>query len=624
MKITISRSLAIFGIFVAVTSAVSVAEMANTLENVKIEGERYTHIVNGKDLVADILPPPMFLVEAYLLSTEAALHPDMVEENIAQLAKLKSDFNERIEFWKHNYLPEDVKAQLYSNVLSASNAFWTEVEGTFIPALRTGDPEKIGQAADKIRELFRAQKAEVQVLVGKSEAFLETSVADTHEYTNLNTTLSYIAAAAAFVVLLVGLWIFRRRAIVPLADMADYMERLSNGDYEAAVPHADRQDEVGAMAAAVAVLRQAGIDKIELEAENRKQAAIAEKERAQRAEETVQRAADLQKVIDDLGAGLERLSHFNIRFTLDEPFQPEFEALRNDFNKSLAAFQATMTQVLEKATEISNGSDSLRESADQLAKRTEQQAAALEETAAALEEITTNVKNSTERTIETRKRTRVARDNVTKSAEVVQDAVNAMNRIEEASGEIGKITTVIDEIAFQTNLLALNAGVEAARAGDAGKGFAVVAQEVRELAQRSASAAREISELIARSNQEVGNGVDLVNRTGSALEEIEQHIVGIADDIESIATSADEQSLGLSEVNQAVTQMDQITQQNAAMVEEVSAATHSLAGEVQEMVRLVSQFVFNRRSRVRDRPEDKEKTRSLRGFLANADKQNAA
>ncbi|MCY1484999.1 Methyl-accepting chemotaxis protein IV [compost metagenome] len=183
-----------------------------------------------------------------------------------------------------------------------------------------------------------------------------------------------------------------------------------------------------------------------------------------------------------------------------------------------------------------------------------------------------------------------AKHSAAQSAAVVRNAVDAMGRIEQASSEIGQITNVIDEIAFQTNLLALNAGVEAARAGDAGKGFAVVAQEVRELAQRAASAAKDIKSLISKSGSEVATGVRLVQETGSALGEIEDRVLKINDHIHSIATAAREQSTGLSEVSTAVNQMDQVTQQNAAMVEEANAATHKLSAEANNLANLIAYF----------------------------------
>ncbi len=194
------------------------------------------------------------------------------------------------------------------------------------------------------------------------------------------------------------------------------------------------------------------------------------------------------------------------------------------------------------------------------------------------------------RTVEARDLVRDARAKAEQSGVVVGNAVEAMQRIEQASGQISQIIGVIDEIAFQTNLLALNAGVEAARAGDAGKGFAVVAQEVRELAQRSANAAKEIKALINNSEAAVNQGVKLVSETGSGLSSIAEVVQSITGHMDAIASAAQEQSVGLGEVNTAVNHMDQATQQNAAMVEEMNAASAGLAEEASRLASLLSQF----------------------------------
>jgi methyl-accepting chemotaxis protein len=237
-----------------------------------------------------------------------------------------------------------------------------------------------------------------------------------------------------------------------------------------------------------------------------------------------------------------------------------------------------------------SGADEISKAADDLSRRTEQQAASLEETAAALDQITATVRKTADGANHAQGVVQTARANAAESAHVVKRATDAMGEIESSSKQIGQIIGVIDEIAFQTNLLALNAGVEAARAGDAGKGFAVVASEVRALAQRSAEAAKEIKTLINASSAQVGQGVSLVAETGKALQLIVEQVAEINGIVTEIAASAQEQATGLHQVNTAVNQMDQVTQQNAAMVEESTAASHSLAGEAVEVARLIGQF----------------------------------
>jgi len=291
-----------------------------------------------------------------------------------------------------------------------------------------------------------------------------------------------------------------------------------------------------------------------------------------------------------IGAALTKLAQGDLSFSIEQPFAPDFEGLRNTMNEALSQMRNTLGDVAHSTDQIDTGTREISQSAEDLSKRTEQQAASLEETAAALDQITVNVTNASKRAEEARHAAATASENAERSGKVVADAVGAMSRIESSSNQISNIIGVIDEIAFQTNLLALNAGVEAARAGEAGKGFAVVAQEVRELAQRSAQAAKEIKELIRNSSEEVSTGVKLVSETGEALRTIQKNIVAVNDHMEAITSSAKEQATGLSEVNSAVNQMDQVTQQNAAMVEETNAASATLAQETSRLRELIEGF----------------------------------
>jgi methyl-accepting chemotaxis protein len=309
----------------------------------------------------------------------------------------------------------------------------------------------------------------------------------------------------------------------------------------------------------------------------------AEAERAARAEEQA-------KVVRGLAEGLGALVHGDLTARINQPFPGEYEQLRSDFNSAMNALQEAMKTIVVNAGGIRTGAGEISQASDDLSRRTEQQAASLEQTAAALDEITATVRKTAEGSKQANNVVATARADAEASGQVVQETVSAMAEIEKSSKQISQIIGVIDEIAFQTNLLALNAGVEAARAGEAGRGFAVVASEVRALAQRSSEAAKEIKGLISASSGHVETGVGLVGEAGRALQGIVLKVNEISGLVSEIAASAQEQATALAEVNTAINQMDQVTQQNAAMVEESTAASHSLTHEAEELMSLMSRF----------------------------------
>ncbi|MCB1440906.1 MAG: methyl-accepting chemotaxis protein [Nitratireductor sp.] len=314
-------------------------------------------------------------------------------------------------------------------------------------------------------------------------------------------------------------------------------------------------------------------------------------EEQQKSNELKAKTEEAQRiVVENLAKGLAALSRGDLTAHLSEPFPEEFEILRTDFNHSVEQLESTLNAISSSSATIGAGAAQIRSGADDLAKRSEQQAASVEETAAALDEITSTVSDTSKRAEDAAKLVVETRANAERSGQIVNEAVATMDGINESSGQISNIIGVIDEIAFQTNLLALNAGVEAARAGEAGKGFAVVAQEVRELAQRSASAAKEIKQLITTSGVQVKNGVALVGQTGTALAEIARQIQEINSNVEAIVEASKEQATGLREVNIAVNSIDQTTQRNAAIAEESNAQSHSLASEVQSLNTLLGKF----------------------------------
>ena len=326
----------------------------------------------------------------------------------------------------------------------------------------------------------------------------------------------------------------------------------------------------------------------------------------QQTEAAAAAAAEMQSaMVAAVGAGLACLAEGDLLFRLQDPFATQYEALRGDFNAAVEQMQDIILGIVGNAGAIRSGTEEIRIASDDLSRRTEQQAASLEETAAALDQITMIVARTAESSKQVQAIVNRTRDGAEQSGEVVRQAVAAMAGIEQSSQEIGDIIGVIDEIAFQTNLLALNAGIEAARAGDAGRGFAVVASEVRALAQRSAQAAKEIKSLISTSAKQVGAGVKLVGETGRVLSWIVSEVSEVTTAVSTIAASAQEQAAGLAEVNTAVNQMDQVTQQNAAMVEQSTAAAHSLAREnrrTRPSHRALPDWGYPRPGRGRQRP----------------------
>jgi len=478
--------------------------------------------------------------------------------------------------------------------------------------------EASGLIVGEVRDVYLDMEESIQKLAQINVSGTERSFSD-------STTAYFNARIATFALLgiavLAGLGAMAFAVVGisrPINRTTDVMRALAGGDFSVEILFTDRQNEIGEMARAVEVFKQNGIKVREMNAQEAAlqaksadlQSSIGQVVSAAVAGDFTQRitkdydnadlnrfAAGVNELVTSVDRGIAEtrrvvsaLAEGDLTDSMKGEFQGTFGELQENVNATMANLRSVLGEVRAAIDTINGGAGEMRMASGDLSKRTEQQAASLEETSSALEEITVAVRSSTERATEASHMVDEARRSTEQSSAVVKDAVSAMGKIEQASGEIGQIINVIDEIAFQTNLLALNAGVEAARAGDAGKGFAVVAQEVRELAQRSAGAAKNIKALISRSSGEVQSGVKLVTATGEALGLIQGHVVKINEHVHSIATAAKEQSTGLSEVSTAVNQMDQVTQQNAAMVEESTAATSRLAEEASSLARLIARF----------------------------------
>lgn len=463
--------------------------------------------------------------------------------------------------------------------------------GGLADLVATNDDRALAEfATNALYPLVDPLSEDINKLIALQLTAAEDGMAEGEALKSLLLAIMALIGAFAAAIAVFSIWTVIKGVIRPIDIMTDTMASLAGGKLDIAIYGEERRDEIGRMAKTVAVFRENALARIRLEQETEANRSLSEEERGAREKLKAKEAADVQFAVDNLAAGLAKLSDGDVSHRIERPFTASLDSVRNDFNNSAEKLQDALNRVAQNALGIDAGANEIKSAADDLAKRTEQQAAAVEETAAALEEITRTVKNSTARAQDAGQLVVRAKVGAEQSGDVVRRAVHAMEQIEKSANEISNIIGVIDEIAFQTNLLALNAGVEAARAGEAGKGFAVVAQEVRELAQRSASAAKDIKGLITTSNNQVREGVQFVGDTGRALETIVSEVQEINRHVAAIVESAQEQASGLQQINTAVNQMDHDTQKNAAMVEESTAASHGLAREVASLRQLLAQF----------------------------------
>jgi len=388
---------------------------------------------------------------------------------------------------------------------------------------------------------------------------------------SLRNKLIIMSVAYAVIVSLL-IWLYTRSVTSALKRLQHKMVQISDGDYAVEIDATKREDEIGSIGRTLVDFKS------KLSTANDQ---AQERERGQ---------VEQQEVLETLRNGLVNLAEGDLSQPIETEFGEQYESLRKDFNETLRTLSEAISNVILVSKSIQSGASEISQASDDLSNRTENQAATLEETAAALDELTASVRSAAEGAKSVETIVVEAQSEAEESGAIVRDAIDAMTEIEKSSEHISQIIGVIDDIAFQTNLLALNAGVEAARAGDAGKGFAVVASEVRALAQRSSEAAKEIKTLISGSAKQVERGVELVGGAGTALGKIVERVTHISDLIRNMATGSSEQAIGLGEINIGVNQLDQVTQQNAAMVEEATASSHVLKNDAEQLQELVTRF----------------------------------
>lgn len=451
-----------------------------------------------------------------------------------------------------------------------------------IASLRTGDLQGITAAhwfktiTEKIDLMKQVEDALAERMIGKVDGLRNGALFSLGMDAVL--TILVLALSAAMV------RIATRSVTVPIERLTDGMKRMSDGDHDIQIIDTDRRDELGVMARALQVFRQAAIDKIRMEqdAEAARQASEQEKQRV---------SDQLEHAVSQVGSALGRLAEGDLTAYIGADVAAEYEKTKQDFNAAAITLREALGAVANSANEIRTSSNEIAQASDDMSQRTESQAATLQQTAAAAAQIVDTVRATAEAASKAGDIVAVAKRKANDGSNVVGSAIQAMQNIEESAKKMNEIIGVIDEIAFQTNLLALNAGVEAARAGEAGRGFAVVASEVRALAQRSADESRQIKALISSSTASVGEGSELVRQTGEALEAIVAEVVEVDRMVGEISSGAKDQASSLEEVNIAVSQLDEVTQQNAAMAQQATAATRMLSEESNQLAKLVGRFV---------------------------------
>ena len=544
--------------------------------------EPYSYVIGGKTVLMTSFMVPLMFDGTFRGETGVDIALDALAADMAQLKPLGEGYVALLSQGGSIISHPDTAVLGKTLADSGLDATWQAL---------VANPEKTMEVKDAAGVASIAVAVPVPLVPGTTW-FTVVSVPKSvlfAKLTSLALTSIVVIAIAAGLMVAIG-WLLATRFRKRLDKVIAATSEIARGRTDVDLSESERQDEIGEMARSLAVLRDATLAKVRLEGEAEQNRALSEEERRQRAGEAAERERQTRIAVEALAEGLQKLADGDTTHRIEQAFAGSLDEVRHDFNASVEKLQSALRSVGSNANAIQAGSAEIRAASDDLAKRTEQQAASVEQTAAALEEITTSLKDATKRAEDAGQLVERTRAGAEKSGEVVRRAVDAMSGIETSSREISNIIGVIDEIAFQTNLLALNAGVEAARAGEAGKGFAVVAQEVRELAQRSASAAKDIKALITKSGEQVHLGVALVGETGSALSEIVDQVQEIDQNVAAIVRSAREQSTGLNEISAAVNSIDQGTQKNAAMVEEQTAASHALATEAAALNTLIAQF----------------------------------
>lgn len=551
--LTISRAIIIFGIAPLVGLAAIISTSNYALQRIKVGGPLYDKIKLGNDLIADILPPPGYVIEAYLEATLAMRGPTSIAERRDRLAQLRKDYDERREFWSKSDLDPALKSMLVEKSDAEVRKFWKAVEENLLPALAAGKADAAAKAYEATTSAYKLHRAIIDEIVKKTNdanSATESSAASTVSILSIS-----VWSVSACVVLLIcaGLLGVALGVVRPIGVMTFSMEQLAGGDLNASIPSASRRDEIGAMARAVQIFKENATRVRDLEANEAEQRASAERERK----------AEYARVAD------------------------EFEATVGSVMSAVSAVSADIKAAASTLGESARSTRTLSESVAMASENSSRSvgsaAAASEEMAASVGEIGRQVEEAN----------RIANTAVSQ-AQRTNELVAALSQ---AAGRIGEVVKMITAVAEQTNLLALNATIEAARAGDAGRGFAVVAQEVKALSAQTAKATDEIGSQITQMQAATEGSVTAIKEIGDTIMRISEISTTIAAAVEEqgaatreIARSVQGAANGSDEVVGNIQQVNRGAVETGAAADTVRGASQTLSSETGRLTEAIHKF----------------------------------